>query len=212
MTSPVIVGFDGSAPSKAAVGFGAAEAERRNCPLHLCHAFSWPLLYPLFDPADALPDHGPRVRILELLNETADELRRARPGLSVAAHLLDGSPGGVLVNASADADLLVVGHRGLGGFTGLLAGSVGVQAAGHARCPVVVVRGTPAADGSPIVAGVDGSAGGYRAAVAAFEQAQRQRVELFVLQVCPSDTRRHALLSGVASSAQGARRDRGRFG
>lgn len=187
MTSPVIVGFDGSAPSRAAVDFGAAEAERRNRPLHLCHAFTWPLLYPMADPADALPDHGPRVRSLELLNETADEVRRARPGLSVAARLLDGSPGGVLVSASADAGLLVVGHRGLGGFTGLLAGSVGVQVAGHARCPVVVVRGAPVADGAPIVVGVDGSAGAHLAAVAAFEQAQQQGVELFHLQVCVRD-------------------------
>ncbi|WP_327000638.1 universal stress protein [Dactylosporangium sp. NBC_01737] len=194
MTSPVIVGFDGSAPSRAAVDFGAAEAERRNRPLHLCHAFTWPLLYPMADPADAPPDHGPRVRSLELLNETADEVRRARPGLSVAARLLDGSPGGVLVSASADAGLLVVGHRGLGGFTGLLAGSVGVQVAGHARCPVVVVRGAPVADGAPIVVGVDGSAGAHLAAVAAFEQAQQQGVELFHLQVCASETRRHAPL------------------
>jgi nucleotide-binding universal stress UspA family protein len=191
MTFPVIVGFDGSAPSRAAADFGAAEAERRTRPLHLCHAFTWPLLYPMFDPADTPPDHGPRVRMIELMNETADELRRCHPRLPIATRILDGSPGGVLVNASIDAELLVVGHRGTGGFTGLLVGSVGVQTAGHSRCPLVVVRGTPTPENAPIILGLDGSAGAHLAGAAAFAQAHRQGVELFVLQVCSSDTRRH---------------------
>jgi nucleotide-binding universal stress UspA family protein len=51
----------------------------------------------------------------------------------------EGQPAEVLVEAAEDADLLVVGSRGLGGFRGLLLGSVGQQCAHHARCPVVIV-------------------------------------------------------------------------
>jgi nucleotide-binding universal stress UspA family protein len=99
----------------------------------------------------------------------------------VHTRIVDGSPGGVLVAASRDAEPLVVGHGGLGGFTGLLAGSVGIQAAGHAHCPVVVVRGRVASTDAPIVLGVDGSPGARAAADAAFEQAHRRRAELLVV-------------------------------
>ncbi|HUR08953.1 MAG TPA: universal stress protein, partial [Nonomuraea sp.] len=74
------------------------------------------------------------------------------------------APAAALIDASRDAALVVVGHRGLGGFTGLLVGSVGVQTAAHAACPVVVVRDSPSGasdEAGPatgqVVVGVDGS-------------------------------------------------------
>ena len=51
----------------------------------------------------------------------------------------EGSPAEILIEASRDADLLVVGSRGLGGFKGLLLGSVSQQCSQHARCPIVIV-------------------------------------------------------------------------
>ena len=54
--------------------------------------------------------------------------------------MVEGAPSAVLVDESRDADLLVVGSRGLGGFSGLLLGSVSQQCAHHAACPVVIVR------------------------------------------------------------------------
>ncbi len=75
--------------------------------------------------------------------------------------VLTGYPTTVLVAESATAPLVVVGDRGLGGFEGLLVGSVAPALAAHAHCPVVVVRGlgagTPAPEGGPVVVGVDGS-------------------------------------------------------
>jgi len=183
MSAPVIVGFDGSASALIAVRYGAEEALLRGCDLHLFHAFGWPLLHPPSGAEHDRAELGPRGAMLNLLAQTARNIER--PRLSVHSHLVDGSPGGVLVAASHKADLLVVGHRGLGGFIGLLAGSVGVQVAGHANCPTVVVRGAAGLRKGPIVLGVDGSPGAYAAADAAFAQAYRRGSELLVVHRQP---------------------------
>jgi nucleotide-binding universal stress UspA family protein len=193
VSGPVVAGFDGSAPAHVAVRFAANEAVLRGCDLFLYHAFSWPLIYPPLLAASEPQPHGPRVAMLTLLTQTARDVERDHPGLSVHTRIIDGSPGGVLVTASQEAGLLVVGHRGLGGFTGLLAGSVGMQAAGHAGCPVMVVRGEGGPAGAPIVLGVDGSAGARAAADAAFAQAHRRHVELLVVHhQAPSISRAEA--------------------
>jgi nucleotide-binding universal stress UspA family protein len=183
MSAPVIVGFDGSASALVAVRYGAEEALLRGCDLHLIHAFGWPLIYPPSAAEYEQPGRGPRAAMLNLLTQTARNIERR--GLSVHTYVVDGSPGGVLVEASRNAELLVVGHRGLGGFTGLLAGSVGVQVAGHAHCPVVVVRGEAGWRERPIVLGVDGSPGAHAAADAAFAQADRRGAELLVVSCQP---------------------------
>jgi nucleotide-binding universal stress UspA family protein len=63
------------------------------------------------------------------------------PGQQVTVHIASGVPADELINASQDADLLVVAARGSGGFAQLLMGSVSSQVAHHARCPVVIVPG-----------------------------------------------------------------------
>jgi nucleotide-binding universal stress UspA family protein len=75
----------------------------------------------------------------------ADELERFRAdvsngGVPLETRLLEGSPADGLVAESRDADLVVVGTRGRGGFSSLLLGSVSAEVAHHARCPVVLVR------------------------------------------------------------------------
>lgn len=181
MTRPVIVGFDGSTAAHDAVGYGAGEALLRGGELHLVHAFSWPLIYPPFGAKYDPHDHGPRSAMLDVISQIARDTEAQHPGLSVRSRIVDGSPGGVLVTASRDAELLVVGHRGTGGFTGLLAGSVSMQAAGHGHCPVVVVRGTSRSADVPVVLGVDGSPGARAAADAAFAQARRRGTELLIV-------------------------------
>jgi nucleotide-binding universal stress UspA family protein len=190
MTAPVIVGFDGSTAAHDAVSYGAGEALLRGGELHLVHAFSWPLIYPPFGAKYDPHDHGPRAAMLDVVSQTARDTEARHPGLSVRSRIVDGSPGGVLVTASRDAELLVVGHRGAGGFAGLLAGSVGMQAAGHAHCPVVVVRGTSRSADAPVVLGVDGSHGARAAADAAFAQARRRRTELLIVHHQPPRTSR----------------------
>jgi nucleotide-binding universal stress UspA family protein len=204
MSAPVVVGFDGSSSARAAVQYGVGEALLRGCDLRLVHAFSWPLIYPPFGAEYDPHDHGPRVAMLKMLTAMARDVQRDHPDLAVDTRIVDGSPGGVLVAASSDATVLVVGHRGMGGFTGLLAGSVGMQTTGHAHCPVVVVRGKPTTaagpqpGGGPIVLGFDGSPSASMAANAAFAQAQRWGDELLVVHHHPPHTARAEAEAAVA--------------
>jgi nucleotide-binding universal stress UspA family protein len=75
----------------------------------------------------------------ELLEAAVAEAMAAEPGLDVIGELAEMRPAAALLGAARDADLLVVGSRGHGGFAGLLLGSVSSQCVHHAPCPVVVV-------------------------------------------------------------------------
>ncbi|WP_281063132.1 universal stress protein [Gordonia sp. 'Campus'] len=89
---------------------------------------------------------------------------------AVDGEIVLGSPALALRHASAQAHMLVVGRRGLGGVRGLLLGSVSTDAAANAQCPVVLVGG-PAPDTGPVVVGVDGSPTSHAAIAHAFRQA-----------------------------------------
>jgi nucleotide-binding universal stress UspA family protein len=186
MSTPVVVGFDGSATAQAAVHYGAREALRRGCGLRIVHALGWPVVLPPFRAPYDQHDQGPRAAMLDLLAQTAHQVHADLPGLSVTTRLIDGSPGAVLVDASREAQLLVVAHRGWGGFAGLLVGSVAAQIVGHTHCPVVVVRGDDPPEGAPVVLGTDGSSGANRAAEVAFALAQLRDVELILAHHQPA--------------------------
>jgi nucleotide-binding universal stress UspA family protein len=181
MSALVVVGFDGSAAADAAVRHGARQAARRGCELRIVHAFGWyVLLVPMYPPYADI-DRGPREALLDLLARTAGNVRNEFPDLTVTTRLVDGSPTAVLIDASRDAQLLVVGHRGTGGFAGLLAGSTATQLAGHAACPVTVVRDANTADGAVVVVGMDGSPHALAAADVAYAEARRQDAELVIV-------------------------------
>lgn len=167
--APILVGVDGSPSAATAVRWAAAQAARERRPLHLLHASLWPLLR--HPPARSGP--AMRARAEAIVSDAVAESRAAEPGLDVHGLLADGDPGTVLVHRSEGAALIVVGSRGLGGFAGLLLGSVGVHLAGHARCPVAVVRGDADATG-PVVVGVDGSTGSAAALRWAVAEAERR--------------------------------------
>jgi nucleotide-binding universal stress UspA family protein len=73
------------------------------------------------------------------LDKSLVEARAAESGVSVTPILREGQAADVLVAEAREADLLVVGSRGLGGFKGLLLGSVSQQCAHHAACPVAII-------------------------------------------------------------------------
>lgn len=76
--------------------------------------------------------------------------------MPVTAEIQAGDPAEILIRESASAELLVLGHRGRGGFAELMLGSVAIKVATHAACPVLITRGPPPASGE-VVVGVDGS-------------------------------------------------------
>src|SRR6266545_533229 len=155
---PILVAVDGSDSALDAARWSAAEAVRRERRLRIVHAYEWPL--PSYGPRFVEPTilHEAAVHIgAKRLREAAAAVRKAVPGLKIESEMLRGSPIPVLRDASRQGCLLVLGSRGLGGFNGLLAGSVAVALAAHGDCPVVVVRGSEPALNAPVVVGVDGS-------------------------------------------------------
>ncbi|GAA0805735.1 universal stress protein [Spirilliplanes yamanashiensis] len=155
-TIEIVVGTDGSAPATAAVRWAAEEAARRHAVLRIVHA------------ADA--DVGEEID--GLLAHAESVVRSAVPHVPVRRQIGQGDPADVLLAAAARAALVVIGHRGRGGFASLLLGSVGHDVTTRSLCPVVVVRGKVGERlGSPVVVGLDGSGESAYAARLAFEHA-----------------------------------------
>ena len=138
--SPVVVGFDGSPESEVALRFAADEARMRGAPLRIVHAWepsASGYLGEAFAPTpDAFVEAERRADVV--LRAALEELRGET--VEVEALAEEGGPAGVLLEQAADAALLVVGSRGLGGAKRLLLGSVSQHLAHHATCPLVIVR------------------------------------------------------------------------
>ncbi len=178
---PVLVGVDGSEWSNDAVRWAADEARHLDVPLHIVHAWMWPLYHvQLGPPPGAPPGAGLRAQAERVLSEAAQLARATSPETSVEPTLATGPAAAELIQSAADARMLVVGHRGLGGFSGLLLGSVGVTVTARAPCPVVVVRGEWA-QRKHIVVGIDGSPQSHLALVTAFGEAARRQAPLLVV-------------------------------
>ncbi len=131
----IVVGVDGSQHATSALRWAAAEARVRGCELCVVHA--WELPY-----ASELAFVGGAFAAVEGAAETVLSEVLAEAGLSrdeVEAHVVHATPAAAILDAADGADLVVVGSRGRGGFTGLLLGSVSHQVSRHAACPVVVV-------------------------------------------------------------------------
>ncbi|MEU4114789.1 universal stress protein [Kitasatospora sp. NPDC028055] len=171
MTSTVVAGVDGSPASTAAAQWAAEEARRRGAALRLVHAWPW-----LTDGVSSYagPDDLPAAAE-RTLAEAADAVRQRRPELVVDTDTVLDAPVDGLVAAAADAELLVLGSRGRGGFTGLLLGSVSMAVAGRSGTPVVVVReagpGAEGAGSGEVVVGVDAHAPEEEVLAFAFQEA-----------------------------------------
>jgi nucleotide-binding universal stress UspA family protein len=184
MRTHVIVGVDGSENSLIAADWAAREAASREVPLRVLHAR--PLL-PLLLPGRPW---APPKETADLLHTVESILVRAHPGLEVSCvEVVDTAPS-ALVAASEEADLLVVGARGRGGFAELLLGSVGLHSAARAHCPVMTVRQSRtealAEPHQPeILLGVNARAPDEAALRFAFETAQRRGAGLRAVHAYP---------------------------
>jgi nucleotide-binding universal stress UspA family protein len=137
----IVVGVDGSDGSRRALAWAADEARRRSDDLVVVHAWHIPSAAgPLGNELAILSADELASSAAAVADAMADEARAlAGPGVKVTAEAPEGSAAGEPTRLAHDADLLVVGSRGLGGFRGLLLGSVSQQCAHHARCPIVIV-------------------------------------------------------------------------
>ena len=140
----IVVGVDGSDSSKHALQWAYEEAAHHDSSLTVVTVWHVP-------PLPMSPGYGsptpegyggqPQQEALALLDRLTAELVPRDPAVKVQTSVEEGrSPVKVLIERSREADLLVVGSRGLGGFAGMLLGSVSQHLVAHADCPVVVIR------------------------------------------------------------------------
>jgi nucleotide-binding universal stress UspA family protein len=140
----IVVGVDHSAGAKAALRFAVGEAELRQASLRVVHAWQFGYVGASFLPGSypGLGDEldGLRGAAEAALDATLQEVGSGTGGVEIERRVVEGAAAAVLVDESRGAELLVVGSRGLGGFSGLLLGSVSQQCAHHATCPIVIVH------------------------------------------------------------------------
>lgn len=177
----IVAGVDGSAPALRAARWAADEAVRRRVPLRLVQVIDVVSATGGFAPPPefftGLESEGRRQ-----LAEAETAIRQDHPELDVAPVLRTAGLVPTLIALSEDAQLMVLGSRGAGGFSGLLAGSTAIALVAHGRSPVAVIRGGQADEAppsqGPVVVGVDGSPTSEPALAAAFEEAAMRGADL----------------------------------
>ena len=135
--APVIVGVDGSAASIAALEKAQRVAAALGAEVHALACWDYPQLY---DSYVAVGIEGFEEGAEKILAEAVESAFGAKPPANLRTRLVHGPARQVLLDASKDAEMLVVGRRGHGGFGGLLLGSVSSACVAHAECPVLVVH------------------------------------------------------------------------
>jgi nucleotide-binding universal stress UspA family protein len=136
----VVVGVDGSAGSVAALSWAARYAQQTGATVRAVLAWHYPGAAggPPVEVSPLRPENERQMR--DRLNEAVTQVYPGPASDNVEAKVSYGHPAEVLIDESRDADLLVVGHRGHGGFPRMHLGSVSIHCVNAAECPVTVVR------------------------------------------------------------------------
>jgi nucleotide-binding universal stress UspA family protein len=150
----LVAGYDGSAESSLAVRWAAQHAPLLDAELLVVHCSLWPLFTQDLGPVQGISGSGLRHHAQAVLDQGAAEALTIEPALRIRTVLLDGLPTAQLRRLSDESEMLILGSRGTGGFLGLLVGSVSLELAATANCPVAVIRFDPAPKG-PVVVGID---------------------------------------------------------
>jgi len=133
----IVVGVDGSRASERALDWAIVEAQRSGDTLRLVSAWMFPMALGY---AFTTTVNEVREAAQDILDRATAHVAEVAPDVTVSSETTEQPPGPALVAASKGTELLVVGSRGLGGFEGLLIGSVSQYCTRHAACSVVVVR------------------------------------------------------------------------
>ncbi|MFG2780975.1 universal stress protein [Streptomyces prunicolor] len=203
MDLPIVVGVDGSEPSLRAVDWAADEAAVRALPLRLVYASLWER-YEGTSLAAEVGKPSEQVRAEDIVATAARRAQRRRPEVEISTDVLPEEPEYALVRESRSASALVTGTRGRSGLAEALLGSVSLIVAGHAQCPMIVVRGNhdnQARTGTHgrIVVGVGEKPAGSAAVRFAFEEARRRGVPVDAVRAWRRPAREstdHPLLAG----------------
>jgi nucleotide-binding universal stress UspA family protein len=139
--SSIVVGVDGSEASVKALRFALDEARIHGAELKAVSAWHVPVIVYEAGWAPVPIDLTVYPKAAQAaLDKSLQDANAAGSGVTVKTHVCEGQAADVICHEAEGAELLVVGSRGLGGFRGLLLGSVSQQCAHHAPCPVVIVH------------------------------------------------------------------------
>jgi nucleotide-binding universal stress UspA family protein len=134
----LVVGVDGSPASRCALRWAVRQAELTGGAITAITAWGYPIFYGM-EAAGAFDDiqHAAEQTLAETVAQTS------HPAVTIHQEVTQGHAAEALLEAAKNADLLVIGSRGHGGFAGILLGSVSQHCAQHSACPVVIVREPP---------------------------------------------------------------------
>jgi nucleotide-binding universal stress UspA family protein len=137
----VVVGVDGSDPSVAALSWAGRYGAATGATVRAVRVWHYPSSAGL--PAGKMPESVDAEVEAQMRDELSEAVTKAKPDPSahVETKIVYGHPAEALIDESRGQSLLVVGHRGHGGFTEVLTGSIAIHCVNHAACPVVVIRG-----------------------------------------------------------------------
>lgn len=179
----IVVGVDGSPTSGVALDWAATEARYRRTHLLIVYGLHMPITTVPFGGSTALPPSDElRSYAMSVLTEAQRRVTENAPDTAVATTLALRQPSDAIVAAAEDAQLVVVGSRGLNAVQALALGSVSSRVAARSPCPVIVVPSVePAPHDGTIVVGVDGSTHSDAALRFAFEEAARRSAKIVAL-------------------------------
>ena len=145
-TPRIVVGVDGSPSSRAALRWAVRQARFTGGTVDAVVAWQIPMMLRSYGWAPIYVEEAGDFRqdARKMIEAVIGEEVEPADSEVVRSQVINGHPAQVLLDAAADADLLVVGSRGHGSFAEALLGSVGQHCVYHAHCPVLIMRGVPA--------------------------------------------------------------------
>ena len=205
MAGPVVVGVDDFEHSDRLVAAAVREARLRRTALWLAHAYYGYAPATQGVPPGVTPEQVLRDTVADQLAQIAAKVRAENPDLPVETAALAGPAAPALAQLAGLASLLVVGGRGRGGLTGQLLGSVSLGVLAHARCPVLVARGSGERTTQRVMLGLDVGEDprtGPEVLEFAFQEADRRHANLYAFHAWEDPTELYAYGAKIFTPAQ----------